>query len=258
MFSAATGGASGGLFGAWRGGSTSPCEVTSDVHQQRHGHGRSASQGLASLSRVAQHARLRLGARHANRGDEVGAVTRGSPGRGARTSRVPAADPLDELAELDRGGASSAPVARSTVDRPGAVSDASASTEGADREHQSAAAQRRAFRAAEITGWFHRALAQLVIVIAPAPHERGCEWYRSTPTRARRRARHWNAARNPGIFSGMSTPHSKFRAIYDAHSPFVWCSLRRLGVRESDVMDLTQKVFLRLTSSSRLSRDARF
>lgn len=47
-----------------------------------------------------------------------------------------------------------------------------------------------------------------------------------------------------GIFSGMSTPHSKFRAIYDAHFHFVWCSLRRLGVRESDVMDLTQKVFL--------------
>jgi RNA polymerase sigma-70 factor (ECF subfamily) len=47
-----------------------------------------------------------------------------------------------------------------------------------------------------------------------------------------------------GVFTGMSTPHSKFRAIYDAHFHFVWCSLRRLGVRDADVMDLTQKVFL--------------
>jgi RNA polymerase sigma-70 factor (ECF subfamily) len=40
----------------------------------------------------------------------------------------------------------------------------------------------------------------------------------------------------------MSTP--EFRGVYDAYFDFVWCSLRRLGVREADVMDLTQKVFL--------------
>ena len=35
-----------------------------------------------------------------------------------------------------------------------------------------------------------------------------------------------------------------FRALYDEHFEFVWCSLRRLGVREADTMDLVQKVFL--------------
>jgi RNA polymerase sigma-70 factor (ECF subfamily) len=42
----------------------------------------------------------------------------------------------------------------------------------------------------------------------------------------------------------MSNPYAEFRAIYDAHFNFVWRSLRRLGVREPDVTDLTQKVFL--------------
>jgi RNA polymerase sigma-70 factor, ECF subfamily len=42
----------------------------------------------------------------------------------------------------------------------------------------------------------------------------------------------------------MSTPHPDFRAIYDAHFNFVWCALRRLGVREADVRDQAQKVFL--------------
>jgi RNA polymerase sigma-70 factor (ECF subfamily) len=42
-----------------------------------------------------------------------------------------------------------------------------------------------------------------------------------------------------------------FRAIYDAHFRFVWGALRRLGVREADALDLTQKVFL--TVHSRLS-----
>src|SRR5689334_7613751 len=37
---------------------------------------------------------------------------------------------------------------------------------------------------------------------------------------------------------------SDFRALYDAHFDFVWRSLRRLGVREPDVLDLAQKVFL--------------
>lgn len=42
----------------------------------------------------------------------------------------------------------------------------------------------------------------------------------------------------------MSNPHPEFRAIYEAHFNFVWCSLRRLGVREADVLDQAQKVFL--------------
>ena len=41
-----------------------------------------------------------------------------------------------------------------------------------------------------------------------------------------------------------STSHPDFRALYDAHFDFVWRSLRRLGVREPDVLDLAQKVFL--------------
>jgi RNA polymerase sigma-70 factor (ECF subfamily) len=39
-------------------------------------------------------------------------------------------------------------------------------------------------------------------------------------------------------------PESEFRAIYDAHVNFVWRCLRRLGVREADLTDVTQKVFL--------------
>lgn len=42
----------------------------------------------------------------------------------------------------------------------------------------------------------------------------------------------------------MSRPAPDFRALYDAHFDFVWRSLRRLGVREPDVLDLAQKVFL--------------
>ncbi len=42
----------------------------------------------------------------------------------------------------------------------------------------------------------------------------------------------------------MPTETLDFRAIYDAHFDFVWRSLRRLGVREPDVLDLAQKVFL--------------
>lgn len=48
----------------------------------------------------------------------------------------------------------------------------------------------------------------------------------------------------------MSTPTPEFRAIYDAHVDFVWRSLRRLGVRQSDAMDQAQKVFL--TAHSKL------
>jgi RNA polymerase sigma-70 factor (ECF subfamily) len=37
---------------------------------------------------------------------------------------------------------------------------------------------------------------------------------------------------------------TEFRAVYEAHFRFVWSALRRLGVREADALDLTQKVFL--------------
>jgi len=53
-----------------------------------------------------------------------------------------------------------------------------------------------------------------------------------------------NAGANAAPPTVMSTPPPEFRAIYDAHFDFVWRSLRRLGVREPDVLDLTQKVFL--------------
>jgi RNA polymerase sigma-70 factor (ECF subfamily) len=42
----------------------------------------------------------------------------------------------------------------------------------------------------------------------------------------------------------MSASEADFRALYDAHFEFVWRSLRRLGVREPDVLDIAQKVFL--------------
>ena len=35
-----------------------------------------------------------------------------------------------------------------------------------------------------------------------------------------------------------------FKEIYDAHGPFVWRSLRRLGVQEADLPDAAQEVFL--------------
>jgi len=52
------------------------------------------------------------------------------------------------------------------------------------------------------------------------------------------------ASASPAQATVMSTPPPDFRAIYDAHFDFVWRSLRRLGVREPDALDLTQKVFL--------------
>ncbi|HXK19370.1 MAG TPA: RNA polymerase sigma factor [Polyangiaceae bacterium] len=36
----------------------------------------------------------------------------------------------------------------------------------------------------------------------------------------------------------------EFRAIFEAHLEFVWRAVRRLGVREADVLDQAQKVFL--------------
>jgi RNA polymerase sigma-70 factor (ECF subfamily) len=52
------------------------------------------------------------------------------------------------------------------------------------------------------------------------------------------------ACPKPAPATVMSAPIPDFRAIYDAHFDFVWRSLRRLGVREPDVLDLAQKVFL--------------
>ena len=42
----------------------------------------------------------------------------------------------------------------------------------------------------------------------------------------------------------MNAGDAEFRALYDANVDFVWRCLRRLGVREADLMDVTQKVFM--------------
>src|SRR4051812_2699784 len=42
----------------------------------------------------------------------------------------------------------------------------------------------------------------------------------------------------------MNPPELSFREVYLAHFDFVWGALRRLGVREQDTQDLTQKVFI--------------
>ena len=42
----------------------------------------------------------------------------------------------------------------------------------------------------------------------------------------------------------MAAEPTALRTIYDEHVGFVWRSLRRLGVRESDLPDATQDVFL--------------
>ena len=39
-------------------------------------------------------------------------------------------------------------------------------------------------------------------------------------------------------------PQLSFREVYLAHFDFVWGALRRLGVREQDAQDVTQKVFI--------------
>ncbi len=42
----------------------------------------------------------------------------------------------------------------------------------------------------------------------------------------------------------MSGLQHTFREVYLSHFDFVWGALRRLGVREQDAQDLTQKVFI--------------
>jgi RNA polymerase sigma-70 factor (ECF subfamily) len=42
----------------------------------------------------------------------------------------------------------------------------------------------------------------------------------------------------------LPTSNAEFKQLYDNHFRLVWCALTRLGVRDADLMDLTQKVFL--------------
>jgi len=44
--------------------------------------------------------------------------------------------------------------------------------------------------------------------------------------------------------AAVTTSEADFKALYDTHFRLVWCALSRLGVRDADLMDLTQKVFL--------------
>jgi RNA polymerase sigma-70 factor (ECF subfamily) len=47
-----------------------------------------------------------------------------------------------------------------------------------------------------------------------------------------------------GSAPAAEVPDADFRALYETHFRLVWSALARLGVREVDLMDLTQKVFL--------------
>ncbi|MES1175625.1 MAG: sigma-70 family RNA polymerase sigma factor [Myxococcales bacterium] len=51
------------------------------------------------------------------------------------------------------------------------------------------------------------------------------------------------AAPSPRAPSVLSS-NAEFKVLYDAHFPLVWRALSQFGVRQSDLMDLTQKVFL--------------
>jgi RNA polymerase sigma-70 factor, ECF subfamily len=50
--------------------------------------------------------------------------------------------------------------------------------------------------------------------------------------------------RRPSAGRPSSEKEAEFKAIYQSHFRLVWRALNRLGVREPDLMDLTQKVFL--------------
>jgi RNA polymerase sigma-70 factor (ECF subfamily) len=55
------------------------------------------------------------------------------------------------------------------------------------------------------------------------------------------------AAPASGVFERprrLPPTNAEFKVLYDAHFRLVWCALTRLGVRDADLMDLTQKVFL--------------
>ena len=47
-----------------------------------------------------------------------------------------------------------------------------------------------------------------------------------------------------GQRSASATHHVVFRKLFDRHAPLVWRALRHLGVREADVADQCQEVFL--------------
>ncbi|HTA90697.1 MAG TPA: sigma-70 family RNA polymerase sigma factor [Polyangiaceae bacterium] len=58
---------------------------------------------------------------------------------------------------------------------------------------------------------------------------------------------HARTSRAPHVAKdGRASPEreAEFKAIYESHFRLVWRALGRLGVREPDLMDLTQKVFL--------------
>jgi RNA polymerase sigma-70 factor (ECF subfamily) len=44
--------------------------------------------------------------------------------------------------------------------------------------------------------------------------------------------------------ASLAPPSFEFRQVYDTHFRFAWRALRRLGVREADLMDMTQNVFV--------------
>jgi RNA polymerase sigma-70 factor (ECF subfamily) len=44
--------------------------------------------------------------------------------------------------------------------------------------------------------------------------------------------------------ASLAPPAFEFRQVYDTHFRFAWRALRRLGVREADLMDMTQNVFV--------------
>jgi RNA polymerase sigma-70 factor (ECF subfamily) len=44
--------------------------------------------------------------------------------------------------------------------------------------------------------------------------------------------------------ASVAPPGLEFRQVYDTHFRFAWRVLRRLGVREADLMDMTQNVFV--------------
>jgi RNA polymerase sigma-70 factor (ECF subfamily) len=69
------------------------------------------------------------------------------------------------------------------------------------------------------------------VVLAATPREVASPAEPNAPTRAEQRL-------------AMPTSDADFKALYDTHFRLVWCALNRLGVRDADLMDLTQKVFL--------------
>jgi RNA polymerase sigma-70 factor, ECF subfamily len=52
------------------------------------------------------------------------------------------------------------------------------------------------------------------------------------------------AITQPLADASLAPPSFEFRQVYDTHFRFAWRALRRLGVREADLMDMTQNVFV--------------